>query len=159
MLRCLIPRGFYSKHFTIRPSIARPLMPTYHYRFKPAFQQRSRITSTPVKLPAGPHWRNNPEWLEDCDDEFLWAMTGIEQDSNGIVNPLLYYNDGTCSYLVEYPTGSCQYYIFNSITSEIFKIKEPTLLDDIVVELGKVTREVRKPTWEGIKMESIPGRS
>ncbi|KAL8751837.1 MAG: hypothetical protein Q9199_006157, partial [Rusavskia elegans] len=118
-----------------------------------------RFSSHGVKLPAGPHWRNSPEWLEDCEDEFLWAMTGIEQDSPGIVKPLLYYNEGTCSYLVEYPTGSCQYYMFNSITSEIFKIMEPTLLDDIIVELGKVTREVGKPTWEGIKMESIPAPS
>lgn len=103
-----------------------------------------------MKLPAGPHWRNSPEWLEDCEDEFLWAMTGIEQDSNGIVKPLLYYNDGTCSYLVEYPTGSQQYYIFNSITSEIFKIKEPTQLDDIIEELGK-------PKMKGINMESLWG--
>lgn len=112
-----------------------------------------------MKLPAGPHWRNDPESLEDCEDEFLWAFAGIEQYSPGIVKPLLYYNDGTCRYLVEYPTGSCQYYIFGAVSSGIDKILKPTKLDDIIVELGKVTREVGKPTWEGIKMESMPGRS
>ncbi|KAI4220483.1 MAG: hypothetical protein L6R36_007585 [Xanthoria steineri] len=108
------------------------------------------MTSSPVKLPAGPHWHNDPESLENCEDEFLWAFTGIEQDSNGIVKPLLYLNDGTCSFLVEYPTNSRQYYMFNSVTTEIFRIQKPTKLDDIIEELGK-------PKWKGIAMESLWG--
>ena len=112
----------------------------------------STLTCTQVKLPAGPHWRNDPESLEDCEDEFLWAFTGIEQDSNGIVKPLLYYNNGSCINLVEYPRGSCQYYIFNGISDEIFKIHHPTNLDDLIEELGK-------PGWKGIKMESTQGEN
>ncbi|KAL8995139.1 MAG: hypothetical protein Q9169_005082 [Polycauliona sp. 2 TL-2023] len=108
------------------------------------------MTSPPVRLPAGRHWRNKPEWLENCEDEFIWAYTGHEQDANGVVKPLLYLHDGSCSFLVEYPTDSREYYMFNSLTSEIFKIQHPTKLDDIIEELGE-------PKWKGIKMESLWG--
>ncbi|KAL8847703.1 MAG: hypothetical protein Q9221_007264 [Calogaya cf. arnoldii] len=108
------------------------------------------MASSRVKLPAGPHWRNNPESLEDCEDEFLEAFTGKEQASNGIVKPLLYLHDGTCSFLVEFPANTRQFYLFNSVTTEIFAIKEPKKLDDIIEELGK-------PKMKGITMESLWG--
>ena len=103
-----------------------------------------------VRLPAGKHWHNDPESLEDCQDEFLFALTGVEEDVNNIVKPLLYFNNGGCNYLVEYPAGSCEYYIYGGISDEIFKIYHPTKLDDIIDELGK-------RTWKGIKMESTRG--
>ncbi|KAL8863113.1 MAG: hypothetical protein Q9178_000487 [Gyalolechia marmorata] len=103
-----------------------------------------------VKLPDGPHWRNKPEDLEDCKDEFICAITGVDPDFNGQVKPLLYRNDGSCSYLVEYPTDSREYYMFCAISEEIWKIHRPTRLDDIIVELGK-------PKWVGIDMRSLWG--
>lgn len=103
-----------------------------------------------VRLPAGKHWHNDPESLSDCRDEFLFAMTGVEEDVNNIVKPLLYFNNGGCNYLVEYPAGSSEYYIYGGISDEIFRIEEPTKLDDVIDELGK-------RTWKGIRMESIRG--
>ncbi|KAL8662240.1 MAG: hypothetical protein Q9168_008290 [Polycauliona sp. 1 TL-2023] len=152
MLRGLLTRSFCNKRFIFRPSPVRLLNVPYHSHFQPVRQQSSTMTSTPVKLPAGRHWRNEPKWLEDCEDEFMWAYTGEEQDANGAVKPLLYLHDGSCSYLVEYPTNSRQYYMFNSVSSEIFRIQEPTKLDDIIEELGK-------PKRKGIKMESLWGEN
>lgn len=40
--------------------------------------------------------------------------------------------------------------MFNSVTTEIFRIQKPTKLDDIIEELGK-------PKWKGIAMESLWG--
>ena len=109
-----------------------------------------------VKLPDGPlstcapRWSNKPEDLQDCVDDFLWALKGEEEDSKGLVNPLLFHNDGTCSYLVEYPTNSREYYMYSAVSDGIWKIDRPTKLDDIIKELGK-------KSLNAIDMRSLEG--
>ncbi|KAL9023115.1 MAG: hypothetical protein Q9180_008381 [Flavoplaca navasiana] len=150
MIRSFNTRALYSRYPIARLSVARSLLPTYPFRINSFLRLESTLTSPRVRLPAGKHWHNDPSSLEDCRDEFLFALTGAEEDINNIVKPLLYFNNGGCNYLVEYPAGSCEYYIYSGISDETFRIEKPTQLDDIIDELGK-------RTWKGIQMESTRG--
>ncbi|KAL8893852.1 MAG: hypothetical protein Q9192_004855 [Flavoplaca navasiana] len=150
MIRSFITRALHSRYPNARLNAARSLLPTYSSRVNSFLRLESTLTSPQVRLPAGKHWHNDPESLEDCRDEFLFALTGVEEDINNIVKPLLYFNNGGCNYLVEYPAGSCEYYIYGGISDEIFRIEKPTQLDDIIDELGK-------RMWKGIRMENTRG--
>ncbi|KAL8924790.1 MAG: hypothetical protein Q9208_003880 [Pyrenodesmia sp. 3 TL-2023] len=84
------------------------------------------------------HWSTEPDDLEEARDEFLEAMsalTGQQHDPSIPVKPIVFIRDARLLHLVEYPAGKGEYYCWNTISDEIWKIVRPTRLDEILESL------------------------
>ncbi|KAI4137076.1 MAG: hypothetical protein LQ341_005294 [Variospora aurantia] len=87
---------------------------------------------------APSHWSTHPDDLEEARDEFTEAisvLTGRPYDPNKLVKPILYLRDSTLIHLVEYPSGKGEYYFWNTISDNIWKVRQPKYLDAILQSL------------------------
>ncbi|KAL9016896.1 MAG: hypothetical protein Q9185_005751 [Variospora sp. 1 TL-2023] len=80
-------------------------------------------------------WSFDPDDLNEARDEFVDAvsmLTGRQWDPRKPVEPILHIRDGSPGHLVEYPAGTKDYYFWNLISGEVWKIRRPTKLADIL---------------------------
>lgn len=102
-------------------------------------------------LNAPSHWSIKPEDLEDAGEEFLEvmsALTGQQYDPSIPVRPIVFLRDPRLLYLVEYPAGKGEYYGWNTISGEIWKILRPTSLD-------KILESLMADDGEGMDLQSL----
>ncbi|KAL9031986.1 MAG: hypothetical protein Q9196_000059 [Gyalolechia fulgens] len=87
-------------------------------------------------------WSFDPDDLQEARDEFVDAISSLtgKQYPDKPVKPILHIRDGSPAHVVEYPEGTGNYYFWNLISDEVWRIRHPTKLPEILESLKALDR-------------------